>query len=73
MDYDWCLISKVATFALEKDFCWHMVAPASAKTVCGISAANPDEEWRWVGSLGQRRPCHRCADIMARRADQNTG
>jgi hypothetical protein len=66
-DFDWCVLG-VPPAPTESDI-WHMVAPGSATTVCGLSVANPDEEWRWADKLGNHRPCDNCSEIIARKAD----
>ena len=65
-DFDWCVLGEPPKD--EADI-WHMVAPQSAKTVCGLPVANPDEEWRWTDRLGNHRPCDNCTEILAHKAD----
>jgi hypothetical protein len=66
-DFDWCVLGEPPA-PTEADI-WHMVTPGSATTVCGVIAANPDEEWRWADKLGAHRPCDNCTEIIARMAD----
>ena len=63
-DFDWCVLGEIA-----KNDVWHMVAPGSATTVCGVIAANPDEEWRWADKLGNHRSCDNCTHVLAHKAD----
>jgi hypothetical protein len=65
--YDWCCLGQPP--AKTSEDIWHAVRQQSPTTVCGIPAANPDEEWRWVDELGDRRPCDNCTEIIARKAD----
>ncbi len=67
IDYDWCCLGDAPVKASED--IWHAVAPYSPTTVCGLAVANPDEEWRWTGSLGRLRPCDNCDKIIALKAD----
>ena len=66
-DFDWCVLGDPPA-PTESDI-WHMVAPQSAITVCGLPVANPDEEWRWADKLGNHRPCDNCTEVIARKAD----
>ena len=70
IEYDWCTFADYRAKASQD--IWHAVAPQMPKTVCGLPVANPDEEWRWVGSLGRRRSCDNCARILALEADFTT-
>ena len=65
--FDFCCLGEAPKRA-SRDI-WHMVRQQSPTTVCGLPAADPDEEWRWVDKLGRRRPCDHCTEIVARLAD----
>jgi hypothetical protein len=67
IDFDWCTLGDVGD--VPSHHIWHMVKPLSATTVCGEPVANPDEEWRWHGALGNGRPCDNCTEIEARKTD----
>lgn len=66
ISFDWCVLGEPPKD--EADI-WHMVAPQSAKTVCGLDAANPDEEWRWADRLSNHRSCDSCTHVLAHKAD----
>lgn len=70
-DFDWCVLGEPET--TEADI-WHMVAfteevGVSRTTVCGLPAANPDEEWRWAEEIGNHRSCDNCTHVLAHKAD----
>ncbi len=70
-DFDWCVLGDPPA-PTESDI-WHMVAPGSTTTVCGLPVANPDEEWRWADKLGNHRSCDNCTHVLAHEADAESG